>query len=176
MITSKDELKPFLDIELSDTDNDTLIHSVLKAADSKVKNYLRYNPEAVVTTSEEKRVYKSRFVPLDHGPITTIVSITDSNGVAYETDEYRIAEKGIVEFLGALSATTINITYSGGYGENDMPEDLKLAVWVIAESLYNRRGSFGAKKESIFSYSIDYHDDIPPDAKAILNDYRRVLL
>ena len=41
MITSKDELKPFLDIELSDTDNDTLIHSVLKAADSKVKNYLR---------------------------------------------------------------------------------------------------------------------------------------
>lgn len=176
MITSKDELKRFLDIDLSDTANDALISSVLKVADQRVKHYLRYNPEAVVTTSEEKRVYKSRFVPLDHGPITTIVSITDSNGVAYETDEYRIAEKGIVEFLGALSATTVNVTYSGGYDENEMPEDLKLAVWVIAESLYNRRGSFGAKKENFSSFSTEYQDGIPPDAKDILNDYRRVLL
>lgn len=176
MITSKDELKRFLDIDLSDTANDALINSVLKVADKRVKNYLRYNPEAVVTTSEEKWIEKSRFVPLDHGPITTIVSITDDDGVAYETDEYRIAEKGIVEFMDALSSTTIYVTYTGGYSSSDMPDDLKFATWVIAESLYNRRGSFGAKKENFSSFSTEYQDGIPPDAKDILNDYRRVLL
>jgi len=174
MITSKDELKRFLDIDLSDTANDALINSVLKVADQRVKNYLRYNPEAVVTVSEEKWIEKSRFVPLDHGPITTIISITDDDGVAYETDDYRIAEKGIVEFINTLSSTTIYVTYTGGY--STMPEDLKLATWIIAESLYSRRGSFGAKKENFSSFSTEYQDGIPPDAKDILNDYRRVLL
>lgn len=176
MITTKDELKRFLDIDLSDTANDALINSVLRAADLRVKNYICYNPEAVVTVSEEKWVEKSRFVPLSHSPITTIVSITDEDGVEYETDEYRIAEKGIVEFLSVLSSTTVYVTYTGGYSASSMPDDLKLATWIIAESLYNRRGSFGAKAERFSSFSTDYQDGIPPDARDILNNYRRILL
>lgn len=176
MITSKNELKQFLDIDLSDTANDNLILSVLKVADLRVKNYLRYNPEAVVSVSETLWVGKSRFVGLYHAPITTVISIKDNAGSSFDSDEYRIAEKGIVEFMDVLSSTTIYVTYTGGYSSSDMPDDLKFATWVIAESLYNRRGSFGAKKENFSSFSTEYQDGIPPDAKDILNDYRRVLL
>lgn len=176
MITSKNELKQFLDIDLSDTANDNLILSVLKVADLRVKNYLRYNPEAVVSVSETLWVGKSRFVGLYHAPITTVISIKDNAGSSFDSDDYRIAEKGIVEFFNAISATTVEVTYSGGYTQATMPEDLKMAAWIIAEALYNRRGSFGAKKENFSSFSTEYQDDIPPDAKSILKDYRRVLL
>lgn len=165
-IVSLNELKTHL--RITETTDDTLLASLLSAAEDQVENFIGYS---IYHGDYEEEYQPSGIIPLRHGPCLSVTSIEDEDGKSYEN--FSILPLGILK-LEDYGGETLTISYEGGYSL--VPEALKLAVKIIVESLYNRLGSHGIVNERTGNYSAQYVDDIPPTAKTVLSPYRRIRL
>lgn len=170
-IVSLTELKNHL--RITDTNDDTLLSSLLSAAEDQVESYLGYS---IAHSDEYEEEYEiKKLIYLNHAPCVSVESIIDKDDEEYDDNDYTILPLGIIRLSGTISGEEgeiLTITYEGGY--ESAPEAIKLAVKIIVESLYNRLGSHGAKSENTGGYSVQYVDDIPPTAKTLLGPYRRI--
>ncbi len=93
-------------------------------------------------------------------------------------EDFEVYEKQGVIYLGSgfsVGSNNFYIDYTAGYAT--IPEDLKLAIKIIVKYVWQRRDeeSFGMKKYSIDGMTVDFEDEIPSQAKMILdNKYRRI--
>lgn len=165
-IVSLPELKTHL--RITETTDDTLLASLLSAAEDQIENYIGYS---IYYGDYEEEYQPSGLIPLRHAPCLSVESIEDEDGKSYEN--FSILPLGILK-LEDYGGETLTISYEGGYSL--IPEALKLAVKIIVESLYNRLGSHGIVNERTGNYSAQYVDDIPPTAKTVLSPYRRIRL
>lgn len=165
-IVSLNELKTHL--RITETTDDTLLASLLSAAEDQVENFIGYS---IYHGDYEEEYQPSGLIPLRHGPCLSVTSIEDEDGKSYEN--FSILPLGILK-LEDYGGETLTISYEGGY--DLIPEALKLAVKIIVESLYNRLGSHGVVNEKTGTYQAQYVDDIPPTAKTVLSPYRRIRL
>jgi len=165
-IVSLNELKTHL--RITETTDDTLLASLLSAAEDQVESFIGYS---IYHGDYEEEYQPSGIIPLRHGPCLSVTSIEDEDGKSYEN--FSIRPLGILK-LEDYGGETLTISYKGGY--ELAPEALKLAVKIIVESLYNRLGSHGIVNERTGNYSAQYVDDIPPTAKTLLAPYRRIRL
>lgn len=163
-LVSLTELKTYLRVD--DTADDTLIASLLSAAEDQVENFIGYS---IYHGTYEEEYEPSGIIALHHAPCISVASIEDEDGNEYE--DYEILPQGVLK-LADYGTSTLTITYEGGY--ETIPEALKLAIKLIVESLYNRLGSHGVSSERTGNYQVQYVEDIPPTVKAILNPYRRI--
>lgn len=165
-IVSLNELKTHL--RITETTDDTLLASLLSAAEDQVENFIGYS---IYHGDYEEEYQPSGIIPLRHGPCLSVESIEDEGGKSYEN--FSILPLGVLK-LEDYGGETLTISYEGGYSL--VPEALKLAVKIIVESLYNRLGSHGVVNEKTGTYQAQYVDDIPPTAKTVLSPYRRIRL
>lgn len=94
-------------------------------------------------------------------------------------DDFEVfADEGRVELLSNFPTGRKNvfIDYTAGYAV--IPDDLKLAVLILIKNIYQRRSeeSFGNTSYSISGLSISFEQDIPVQAKQILDRYTRFLM
>jgi hypothetical protein len=69
----------------------------------------------------------------------------------------------------------VYVEYSAGYSET--PEDLKLAILILIKYFYQRRSeeSMGVTSYSVSGISMSFENDLPFQARQILNNYKRSL-
>jgi hypothetical protein len=70
----------------------------------------------------------------------------------------------------------IFVDYTAGYAT--IPDDLKLATCILIKNIYQRRleESFGTNSYSISGISMSFEQDLPMQARQILDGYRRILV
>lgn len=143
--------------------SDEIIALLLKGAISLVRTYLGYSFErgSYTDTGEGETIY------LSYAPIVEIASIT--------VDDEEVTEYSTIDRLGIVviegNVDTVTVQYTAGY--DTLPTDLQLGILICCQAVYQRFGSFGAKKESVQGYSVEFVDDIPEAAKRILQPYWR---
>jgi len=116
-------------------------------------------------------------------------SAIDSNWVYLDIPDQAIDDFEVFTAKGELyremgwpeGNNNIFVKYTAGYsiGGIAVPDDLQLSVKIITKYFYQKRNeeSFGAKEYGIGDIKVIYEDgDIPKEALAILNRYRRVLI
>ena len=86
-------------------------------------------------------------------------------------------DNGEVYYSGGFSRGRNNVlvTYSAGYSSSDMPHDLKMAVMMSVQYLYQKtkEGGIGLSNYSLGHLNIKYADILPPEALEIFNKYKK---
>lgn len=111
---------------------------------------------------------------LRHFPVTAVASVT-IDGDTVDADEYRFSSAGLLTRLTGAGWGTGRIVVTYAYGYTAVPDDVKGIVLANAKRIY--QGLEGVSAESLGSYSVDYHDELPTagltdDEKDILRGYR----
>lgn len=143
--------------------SDEVLSLIRDSAIKAVEGFLGYSIEygQYTDTGEGRLVY------LSHAPIVNIVSVIADGE---ETEDYEtIDDIGIISF--STSKDSVSVTYVGGY--EALPTEMQFAVLACCQAIYQRIGSFGAKRESVQGYSVEFLDEIPPLAKDVLSKYWR---
>jgi len=73
----------------------------------------------------------------------------------------------------------VRFTYYAGYSASNMPKDLQMAIKIIVKYMYQKRQEeiFGVRQYSVGDVNVTCEDgDIPKEAKAILEKYRKVFI
>ncbi len=144
-----------------------LLLSLLGAAEKQAINYIGYD-FTYGLYKEILTIPKSGYVYLSFAPIKEI-STLKVNGM--ETKEYELYTRdGVIHIL--YPGCFLEVEYAAGFEE--IPEDLKIAIFIIAEALYNLRGTAGMTSEKLSSYTVQYITGLPPIAETILSNYKRV--
>jgi hypothetical protein len=146
---------------------DEILNTVAETAISLVESYLGYSlayGEYTETFEGERVIY------LSHAPIREIISVKD--GEIEVTDYSFIKKLGIVR-LNQIPAGVVEVRYWAGYETSELIFPLRSALFIIAQAVYQNVGSFGAKKESVQGYSVEYIDRIPAVAEFALRPYIR---
>lgn len=137
-LVSNDEIKRFLGIESSNTNNDNIITAVNAYVDSEVKGFLNREVEAVVGQVEIHNDFLDE-LQLKYFPVTDITSFVygpSSTALVEGTDYDYDSETGIVFNLGSHLhyRRKITITYNHGYAT--VPDKIKMAAIELAALYY----------------------------------------
>lgn len=151
MLVTKDEIKTFIGIELSDTDYDTEITALIPDCESMLSSVLWV--EGLITQERTEWGFwdeDTQSLQLYNFPITAIAEI---DGVAYTgvKDTDYILEGRTIDFINIPSAEIINgkikVKYTAWYIDNstdpetttDAPDKIKLALKYLASGLWNTK-------------------------------------
>lgn len=172
---------------ITSPDRDGIIIQLIAAASSVVKHYCRTTFVDYFSTSKieyfdsnEREIFPSEL------PINSIISLeySEDGGETYTalvagTDFFHNRYLDILEANGPyfnptiIKTNSLKLTYTGGYDQYNIPEDVKLAcVYLIdyyLEADYKERKVLGNAVVEGFST-----DNIPGHIKALLGPYRRL--
>ncbi len=102
--------------------------------------------------------------------ITVATDVAQYNGPNYGEARLWNNESGFVSGVKAVL-----IVYTGGYAEDDMPEDLALAAWQMVAVQWEGAEPLARASQAIDGESITWRaEGIPPQAKPILDKYKRL--
>lgn len=170
-----EEFKRYLEFDVTDDREDTLLDIVLLGTQSFIGSvYGTVIGQQVVTDTLNGN--GQAYYYLNQSPIVTISSLS-IDGTAVDIGDYYFKDNEIRMITGTFTSGTqnVDINYTIGYDTSDIPDDLKLALFKIAEKMYydasqNRDGV------SVISNDIkqraSFVDKIPLVAESILNSYR----
>lgn len=151
------------------TPEDELLLLLLGSAEKQAINYIGYD-FTYGLHRELLTIPGSGYVYLSFAPVKEI-TILKVNGV--DTKGYELFTRdGVLHIL--YPGCFLDIEYIAGFEE--IPEDLKMAIFMIAESLYNLRGTAGMTSEKLSTYSAQYISGLPPVAETILLNYKRIVI
>lgn len=184
MLASLSEVKSYLWIDPSDTSQDTLLTSLLGAADAFVKSYTGRDFEQQDYTHifnwKGEYEFLLRQYPVTD-PMTSFQynSWTLSNPVwsNFDPDSYRLEpENGKIWMTFTLPKWLQNIRaiYEAWYAPEDIPEDVKQSVIQLTAFYFNSSKSDGIKSESVDGTGVVYDNMIPMSIKLTLNRYKNV--
>jgi hypothetical protein len=167
-VVSLAEFKHFLQIDESDTSQDTLFQSLIDSAESKVSNYLGGLASASYT---EKHDFKQDMIILPyHYPIISVASLKITGQALTEDTDFFVYPFYIRLYYYTASllmpvywAKAVEITYTAGY--DTVPEDIKMAIKLTAANYVKLNTELKPEQ------AIDYR--MPQEAKDLLFPYRR---
>jgi len=121
--------------DLSDFDfDDTLIEKMITAAREQIE---KISASTIVNKTWQAVINNYRKLELPRGPIQSIVSLEDVDGVAI-TDYTTIGVFGDRIFLKSPNQCEMTITYTAGY--DVVPASLKIDIMRLVSYMYENRG------------------------------------
>jgi len=151
------------------TPEDELLLLLLSSAEKQAINYIGYD-FTYGLHQELLTIPATGYVYLSFAPVKEINTLK-VNGM--ETKGYEFFSRdGVIHIL--YPGCFLDIEYTAGF--ENIPEDLKVAIFMMAESLYNLRGTAGMTSEKLSTYSAQYITGLPPVAETILLNYKRIVV
>lgn len=195
-LASLTSVKRYLNISLSDTDNDDILNQLIGAASEAVETYCNRKFARTVYTEYHDGRGDARLV-LDHRPVVSVTSVHDDLNRTFGadslilSDDYIVRElAGIIELLRSAATfssssaffsdgqRSVKVVYEAGYAT--IPEDVAHACIILTAALYHR-GKQGA--DAVYSenqagaYAVTYDANLfSPALRALLVRYREVRL
>lgn len=172
-LTDLNRVKFQLGMLPSDTDQDHVLIPLINGISQAIETYCRRKFKSQTYQDEVHDDVKTAIFPKSF-PITAIASIYDEDTLI-DPSLYR-NRKTFID-LKIKAQGDISITYTAGFEQ--IPEDLQhwTAKWVVKEFLDIQEqavGKIGQRQGNVqYNYS---NDDIPPDVKAGISHYRKVVL
>lgn len=173
LITAKQQLS----VETDDWDSLLSIH-LASAKTTVEKQTSKFLTSQNVTQTVAGFPVSSGPILLWKGPVTAVVSIEydDSNGNAQTLSSFRLVDGGdakLAELLPAYGASwpqaqsapgSVRIIYTAGYGDNEIPPNLDMAVLLLT-------GHFFANREAAIADSRAAAVILPIGVDTLLADY-----
>lgn len=142
-LISYDELQSILHLEQDEdsyTDLVTISSSVTTAIESYLKRIL-----ALSTYTDRCYLSNTGMVGLKALPVASVSSVTSTiNGITSTISDYNITPYGI-ELSTSQSSGYVDVTYTGGYDEDDVPEDISRAALLQIAYEYQNHDHIGAE-------------------------------
>jgi len=186
-------------IKKTTVEDDTLIETIINIVSDIVENYCDRRFLETAYTNEYYDGTGSNQLFLKQYPVNSAESfvleerdtdLNDSSWSSIDSEWYH------VDYLAGLIELVANrfrevprkyrVNYTAGYAfDNVTPGatlqsvgigDLELAVWMLANNIYEDKGMVtGIKSESIGNYAVTYADEalLTPKIKLILNQFKR---
>lgn len=172
LAVSRDEMKTYLRLESDITEDDTLIDSLIKAAETKIENIC-----SIAITTKTYDGYLNDLPGIVEVPVPPLQSIS---AITYYNDEYTgtvvdsdsyvvqtydnieygeiILKKGYTWPIPDATVNRFKITFVAGFGDDysTIPDDLKTAIKMIVAHWYDNRES----------------QEIPPAAENLYMNYK----
>jgi len=178
-------LKQMLNIDLDDTSKDSYLDFILSTSEKIVENYTECKLTPININNEIYLGNNSRFLWLKSIPVNSIIKVEISpfgNGL-YVNDI-----SSYIEILNSQTGKIFNsyslfnagtkyiISYNAGF--NEIPDDLKFAIYQIAVRLdsLTEESKVGASKITTPDGTVVYEKTLlSPEIKEILDRYSRKL-
>lgn len=142
-LISYDDLQSILHLEQAEDsypDLITISSSVTTAIESYLKRILALN-----TYTERCYLSNTTMVGLKAWPVASVSSVTSTiNGVTSTVTDYNITPYGI-DLAMVQSGGYVDVTYVGGYDEDDVPEDIARAALLQIAYEYQNHDHIGAE-------------------------------
>ena len=170
-----DEFKQYLEFDITDETEDVLINDVLLGTQSYIST--TYGTViGQVTKTITLNGNGNAYYYLNESPIISITSLTISDTLQ-NTDNYYFKDNEIRLITGTFISGTQNVEleFTVGYDTSSIPDDLKLALFKIAEKMYydasqNRDGVTTISND--IKQNASFVDKIPYLVQSILYAYR----
>lgn len=133
-----EELKEHLNFESSDTDYDSKLQRLIKAAVGSVEKDIGQDIAITTATLTDYCVHSSCYEIYEPGLTINSISATTSTGIVTAITGYTVynfSSYTHIKFNTSVNAETLQITYTSGMAE--IPEDLKTAIFIKAGELLN---------------------------------------
>ena len=181
-LTTRDALKRYLGIDLSDTSQDLLLYDLIDYASERIESYCARRFASAELTQYADGSGTSELV-LTRRPVSELTSVrVDADrefAAETELDDSEVVlypDSGVVLRDGAAfpeGNRNVRIEYTAGYAT--VPDDLALACVKLAAAWYAhaRAGADGVSRESLGDYAGRYDTTpLPADVEAALAPYR----
>lgn len=176
------DLKTYLSI--IDASFDSLLTMILEAEKVKADDYLGIKYFDVTAGKTEKFDGFRSIFALGYANVSSVaVEIVTADTVeTIDTDVYVVSEeRGLVKIRsGELQAgkNAVEITFAGGYGDDNVPKDMRFAVIKQASYEFRRRKDAGLTAVGFPDGTVSKFDTgiWLADVEKILNKYRRITL
>jgi len=176
-ILTKEEFKTLA--EISGTSDDTLIeYSILQAQGIAEAYCGRKFDEASITERYEGGGY---YIELERWPVADIVEVKEYETTLTSSDYELKSERFLLRLdeqgypiKWTSGKDVISVTYTGGYSDTRAPQDLKMAIYIIAFLIYKRTkmANWSESSRSFEGGSLNWAADIPDIVKQTLEKYR----
>jgi hypothetical protein len=189
-----ESLKTFA--EIRDTHTDALLSIIVDTMSARIQTYLNRNLEHAQYTeyyeagSGRRKWYLSAY-PITVDSTHTFVLTDNGSTLTKDSDFYLREDEGLLEIDMSpifIVPKQIKVVYYGGYeviddstsindGALDIPEDMRLAVYLQCSYMFKRRNDLGLTAISIsggFSVAKMPPVELLPDVKSMLRYFRRV--
>jgi hypothetical protein len=174
-LTSLAAVKEYLQIDSTDTSQNSLLDFLINSASMAIESYCRRKIKDVSYADEEYDGSGTRNLNLRQFPVSSITSIKIDD-VALDISEYKFKKSsGIVNRLKALwpkEFQNIKVSYTAGY--SSVPADIELACKHLVKFYY---------KTDVADFSTTFGEGVvmrpeawPKQVKALLSSYRKVLI
>lgn len=176
-------LKDWLGIPASSVDDDEILTRLITAVSSAVETYLG----RAMTSAARTEYYTCRggtVLLLQHYPITAVATLTvdgeaipaysSLTGAGYIIQTSKLLLNGYT-FSTPCSTDHNNVTvvYTAGY--STIPGDIEQAAIHLISLRYRERDRIGQQSKILAGETVRYSVfDMPPDVKAVLDQYREL--
>lgn len=172
-LTTLDDVKEYLKIDLTDKNQDALLESLIDASSNAIENYCNRKLKEQSFIDEYDGTGSSNLF-LEQLNLSSITSIS-VDGTAVDSSEYKFRKNGIAVRLNSVwpkGILNITVEYKAGYAT--IPADLELACKHLVNFYY---------KTEIADFSRTFGDGMvirpeawPIQVKALLSPYKKVLV
>lgn len=178
------EIKTYLNLAADDTTWDNLFAALIPAFDKFADNYCKRTLSQASHTeyfSGPARVLFLNNPPIASDPAVQIWADSSRDFASadlVDTDDYFVdTENGIIHFDSERSSgnKNIKVTYTGGYADADVPDDLKQAAIEAVAKKYqeSRDGNIGMVSRTLPDGSVSFRPmELVPQIRMILDLYR----
>ena len=140
------DIKPWLNIEASNTKNDTTLTIINEAMCQAVINYTETKFALTVVTNEVLDANESDIIITDNMPIVSVqklfffVETDGSGGEEIETSDFQVKDHAIhlKHLHQPFRRSFVRVDYT--YGFDGLPKDIKLMLLQAIEAEFRRKG------------------------------------
>lgn len=173
------EVKLWLSIDSANTNNDTLLTSLISSASSWVENWVNRTLSSA-TYSERYNGTGNYSMMVKNYPITAISSMT-VNGVAVSASDgisvgYLFDNNTIIMIGNKISKGIQNVTVSYTAGYTTIPQDIKQVVIELVGYKFKEMTRIGLESKTISGEVTTFSlKDLKEHNKNLLNNYNKVI-
>jgi len=173
-LTNLTKVKQHLGIEHND--DDALLQNLIDAVSAWIETWCGRKFKSQVITGEKHSGDGGEYLWLKNYPVTELTKV-EVDGTDVTSDIEYDPDTGELYYSAGFTEgyRNVSVDYTAGYA--NIPTDLEYACVLIVASIYNKKGLEGRTGEvgQGFSYQI-VADDIPFEAKKILEKYKKVVM
>lgn len=173
------EVKLWLSIESTNTNNDTLLTSLISSASSWVENWVNRTLSSTSYTERYNGTGNYSMMVKNY-PITAISSLTVNGAIVSASDGVSVGyvyDNNQIIFIGnkiAKGIQNVAITYTAGYAA--IPQDIKQVVIELVGYKFKEMNRIGLESKTIAGEVTTFSlKDLKEHNKNLLNNYNKVI-
>lgn len=176
-LITKDQAKTFMGIDATDTDSDDEITQLIPMAEALFYSMLKVDT-LEEDTIDEIAIVKNREIWFKNFPVTTINEIGGEAYTGVDFDDYIVTKNKVKfhspDFLEFVKSGRVKVNYTFWYTAVNIPEDLKLAIFILVSGLFNTKENYGTVSCKIGQETINFRDTTESeDFQRILKNYKK---